>query len=351
MEILLLSPLPPPAGGMATWTKGYIDSKHAKVNKVNLVNTSVTGNRVMNLKKKSILGEINRTINIIKKTKKILKSNNFDIVHINTACSKLGMIRDLVCLSIAKNYNIKIIVHCHCDTSYMVKGKISEFIFKKICDNSDVLFSLNNASYNHIKKLIGKESIIVPNFIKSSILEEKNTIKVSTDIKNILYVGHITKSKGCDDIIDIAKQMPDKIFKMIGYISDEIKEIQTTKNVKYLGELTHEQVLQQMREHDLLLFPTHTEGFPNVVLEAMACGMPIISTDVGAIPDMIENNGGIVVKPKDKKSIKSSINKLEDRNLRLKMSDWNIKKVESNYTIDKVMDMIFSEYRNIIEED
>lgn len=351
MNILLVSPLPPPAGGIATWTKGYLNSEQAKRNTVNLVNTAVTRSRVNNFTKKSTLDEIRRTINIFKDMKEKISSNNPDIVHINTSCSRFGMIRDLVCLSFVKNSETKIVIHCHCDTSYMVKGKVSKIIFRKICNKADKIFVLNSSSYNHIKNFIGKESIIIPNFIKAEVLKVNSNKVVSSEIKSILYVGHIVKTKGCDDIIAIAKQMPEKIFTMIGYLSDDIKLIDKPNNIKYIGEISHDEVLNHMKNNDLFLFPTHTEGFPNVVLEAMACGMPIISTDVGAIPDMLENKGGIIIKPRDIEDIKNSINKLEDSKLRANMSIWNIDKVKKNYTIDKVISRIFYEYENIIEED
>lgn len=349
MKILLVSPLPPPAGGIATWTKGYLDSEQVKKNNVEILNIAVTGNRIDNFTNRSIVDEVKRTAGILKDMKAKLNLNNPDIVHINTSCSKFGMIRDLACLSLIKNS--KTVVHCHCDTSYMVKGRISEYIFRKICSKADKIFVLNSSSYKHIKMLTGKESIVIPNFIKDKVLDKKYVHEISSEIKNILYVGHIVKTKGCDDIISVAKQMPEKIFTMIGYLSDDIKAIDTPNNVKYLGEVSHDEVLNHMKNHDLFLFPTHTEGFPNVVLEAMSCGMPIISTSVGAIPDMIENKGGIIIEPQDTIAIKSSINELEDSKLRMNMSIWNINKVEKNYTIDKVMNKIFSEYENIMKED
>lgn len=348
MNILLVSPIPPPAGGISTWTKGYLNSYQAKKNKINIVNTAVTGNRVDNFTNKNIFDEINRTINILKEMKYKLSLNTPDVVHINTSCSKFGMIRDLACLNLIKNSKTKIVLHCHCDTSYMVKGIVAEKVFIKICNKADKILTLNHSSYNHIKGIVGKESTIIPNFIKDEVVNMKHINKISNEIKDILYVGHIVKTKGCYEIISVAKELPDKNFIMVGYLSNEIKSIDTPKNVKFIGEVSHDEVLKYMKECDLFLFPTHTEGFPNVVLEAMACGMPILTTNVGAIPDMIERKGGIIVEPKDINSIKTSINKLEERKVRLEMSQWNVKKVNSNYTINQVMDKIFEVYEKII---
>lgn len=351
MKILLVSPLPPPAGGIATWTKSYLDSKQAKENTIDIVNTAVTGNRIDNFTNINILDEIKRTASILKDMKGKLRLINPDIVHINTSCSKFGMIRELACLGLIKNSKTKIVLHCHCDTSYMIKGRVSERIFKNICNKADKILALNSSSYTHIKNTTGKESEIIPNFIKDKVINFKYENKISEKITDILYVGHIVKTKGCDDIISVAKVMPEKNFMMIGYVSDEIKKIDVPNNVKYLGEVSHDKVLNYMRDCDLFLFPTHTEGFPNVVLEAMACGMPIISTNVGAIPDMLENKGGVIIQPKDTEAIKRSIYGLEETKLRSEMSTWNIKKVKENYVLDKVIGIIFKQYESMMKED
>ncbi|TAN67480.1 glycosyltransferase family 1 protein [Paraclostridium sordellii 8483] len=351
MKIVLVSPLPLPAGGIATWTKGYLASKQVESNNIDIVNTAVKGSRVNNFTKKNLVDEISRFFLILKEMRKKLRLNNPDIVHLNTSCSKFGMIRDILCLSLVKRSKTKIVLHCHCDTNYMVKDKLSKFIFRKMCIKSDKILVLNLSSYKHVKTLTGKKSIIIPNFIKEDIIDNKYIKKVSNEIKNILFVGHIVKAKGCDDIISIAKKMPKKKFTMIGYLSDEINDIYKPENVEYIGEVNHDEVIKYMKSYDLFLFPTYTEGFPNVVLEAMACGMPIISTNVGAIPDMLETNGGIIVEPRDIKSIKSAINELEDKELRLNMSNWNRKKVEEKYTLHKVINEIFLEYENILSED
>lgn len=346
MKVLLLSPIPPPAGGIATWTKLYLNSAEAKDNEIEIIDTSVAGNRVENYDKRSIKEEIIRSIKIISGLRANIKKNKYDIVHINTSCSKYGMIRDYLCAKFSKWHKVGLIIHCHCDTSYMVKGKVSEYIFNLLCGVADKIFCLNTSSYEHIKKITKKESIIIPNFIDLNTLE-KNDFRVSNQIKNIIYVGHIVLAKGCYEIISVAKQLPEINFIMIGYLSEEIKRIPTTSNVKFIGEVSKNEVFERMLDADLLLFPTHTEGFPNVVLEAMACGLPIISTPVGAIPDMIEDKGGLFVEIGDVGGIMNAIKKLNNKDIRIKMSNWNKEKVKNSYTVTEVSNRIFKEYSQI----
>jgi len=348
MKILLLSPLPPPSGGIATWTLAYINSTEAKSNYVQVVDTSIKGKRVDNFTKKNIFDEIKRTIGIYSATKSLLRKDVFDVAHINTSCSSSGMIRDLICILKIRKRTKKIVLHCHCDTAEVVKGKLATFFFKRMCKYSNIVLCLNKSSEKHIKMLSGKISIIVPNFIDISEIDEFSKKIISTKINTIIYVGHIVKAKGCDDIISIAKKFPDIIFNMIGNISDEIMEIKHTENVKYIGEISKENVIRAMVSSDLLLFPTHSEGFPNVVLEAMACGLPVVSTPVGAIPDMIENEGGVLVEVGDVDGFIAAIKRLQDADLRKKISLWNANKVQEHYSADRVIEHLFDIYKKVI---
>lgn len=348
MKVLLISPLPPPSGGIATWTDLYINSNEAKRNYVKVINTAINGDRINNLAKISLWDELKRAFNIYYGTKQFLQKDTFDVVHLNTSCSLYGMIRDVICAIRVKRSGKRLILQCHCDTSVKIKGRLSQLVFKKLCNLSNIVISLNKASRNHIEELTGENSLIVPNFCKTDTLDNFYEKTTFGNIKIIIYAGHITKAKGCDSVITVARKLPDITFKLIGYISDEIKEIPCTDNVRFTGEISKHDVISEMVAADLLLFPSHTEGFPNVVLEAMLCGLPVIATPVGAIPDMIEDKGGLLVGIDDIDGMINAIQRLEDANKRKQMSKWNRDKVLNNYSVEAVMKYLFSIYKKSI---
>ena len=347
MKVLLIAPLPPPAGGIASWTKKYLKSKLAEENNIIIVNTAITGKRVKEYHKRKLFHEIMRTNHIMKDIKKQLKQNDFDVVHLNCACGRFGsIIKDYLFALTVKKKNIRLIVHFHCDVPYMVDKKTDLFFFKRLVKIADTVLTLNESSEQFTSGVCKKKSINIPNFVSEEFLDSILTEKLmNNQIKTVLYAGHVQDEKGCDVIYETARLFSEIEFILLGLISAKYRKAEKPDNVRLYGEVSSEQVKYEMLKADLLLFPTHTEGFPNVVVEAMACGMPIISTPVGAIPDMIENYGGILVPVNDVNAVAEAISFLQDKNIRKQMSSWNRQKVKNCYTTDQVIKRLFKIYR------
>lgn len=70
-------------------------------------------------------------------------------------------------------------------------------------------------------------------------------------------------------------------------------------DVRFPGRLMHEQIVQWFGAADVFCLPSHAEGVPNVVLEAMACGTPVVASRVGGIPEVLPEYAGLMVPAKD----------------------------------------------------
>ena len=125
MRVLLLSPLPPPSGGIARWTERYLEWCNGKPD-VAVVNTALQGERAGEAgKQRKLTDEIKRALYVIRETNKGLKRKT-DIVHINTSCSRFGILRDWICLELAHKKKVPVIVHCHCN----IEGKWLQSCFQ-----------------------------------------------------------------------------------------------------------------------------------------------------------------------------------------------------------------------------
>ncbi len=343
MKILMLAPLPPPSGGIASWTiryKEYCDNNHIPLR---IVNIAMKGNRATNeVMKRSIKEEFNRTQGIIKDLKKQIKDEIPDVVHINTSCSPFGVIRDALCAFSVHNKS-PIILHCRCNIEDQLgKRRISRIAFKYLVKKSQKVIVLNKYSRQFIDNIEEKKAVFIPNIANSEMIDESHII--NDTIKKVIYVGHIERAKGIIQIIEAARKLSHINFILVGAVREDISNLDLPSNVSIIGRVSSEKVRDYLKQADVFVFPSITEGFSNAVLEAMAMGLPIIASDVGANSEMIEDKGGMVLPENTGKNIIDALVLLESPGIRKKMSIWNVEKVKRAYMIDEVMKQYFDLY-------
>ncbi len=345
MNILLLSPLPPPSGGIARWTERYLAWADGKIN-ASVVNTALIGKRAGEAcAKKRIFDEVRRTARIVRETGVQLK-NKPDIMHLNTSCSKLGIIRDWLCARKAAKAHVAIAVHCHCNIEDQLGGgKIAVYLFHRIVRMAKAVLVLNEKSQKYIAAIAPEKVKICPNFVLAEQIADAHSIR--EELRTIVYVGDVRFSKGSDDIYKVAKKLPSKQFIMVGSVAEEMKAQEKPDNVVLLGRLEAAEVYEQLQEADVFLFPSLTEGFSVALLEAMAKGLPCVATDVGANAEMLIE-GGEVVDVHDVDGMVRGIESMENKAVRQKMSEANIKKVQTCYEHNKVMEQLIRIYEGIL---
>ena len=349
MRILLITPRPDSVGGIARWTEAFLNYSHEKFD------AEIVDNSLLPSKKSKIsviFSQVKRTASILSNLSKKIKAQTVDVAHINSSCTKLGVIRDYLCArKIAKN-GIPIVLQCHCNiVDQLGTSRISNFYFKKLVCISERVFVLNRKSLDFVKIVSGEKGEICPNFIaKERVLTAPKSI--SEDIGQITYVGHMYKSKGVFEVLELAKAFPDISFKLVGPCT-ELLETKTDipQNVFFTGPLDADGVIRVLDESDVFVLLSYSEGFSNAMLEAMARGLPILATDVGAARDMIEGNGGVIVAPDDRQAAKTAIEYMRPKSIREQMSVGNLEKVRKEYTSEAVLVKLEGIYASIAKQD
>ena len=144
----------------------------------------------------------------------------------------------------------------------------------------------------------------------------------------VLFVGWITRNKGVFEILDVAKKIENtQVEFILAGDGDAFEEVaafivkENLKNVKLVGWVKGGAKDQLMIDADIFILPSYREGYPNALIEAMASGLPVISTKVGSIPDLIEDRrSGILIDPKNADQLESAINELiGDESERIRM--------------------------------
>jgi len=348
MKLLFIGALPPPVGGDAIWAKNYLAHPMMQCITVRSVNTSVIGTRANTLRSDySIASEAWRSLLIWYNILASLLLFRPDVVHLNSNCSPFGVIRDWVSICLVRLFNSPIVFHCHANVADAIgKFKFGLYFLAKCLKFSDKVLVLNSSSMRFCGSIATVDTEIVPNFVnEENILDRKS---ISDNISNILFVGHLIRTKGVFEVFEVARTYPDICFTLAGVVTPEISRAAAPHNVVLVGNVDSQELTKLLRSSDIFLFPTHTEGFSMALLEAMSNGLPVITTSVGANPEMLEDSGGIFVPVNDVDALCGAINNIRCPSVRQRMSSWNIEKVCRSYTDKIIINKLMHIYRLLI---
>lgn len=365
MKVLLCSPYKGIVGGISRWTnhviKFYNENRQVypelevefystdRQNKV-YANTSLI--------KRVLLG-IKDYIPVLRKYQKTITRNKFDVVHITTSAS-ISLLKDLLMLKIARKKNVKTVIHFRFGRiPELYKKKNWEYrLINKVIKSADIVIVLDKRSYDVLITEGFTNIKILPNPLTPEI---GNIIKLNNVIREkrkILFAGHLIPTKGIFELVEACKDMPDIVLTMIGYGTDDMKNklMMLSDNGSWLeikGEQSYENTILEMMSSQIFVLPTYTEGFPNVILESMACGCSIVASRVGAIPEMLNDGDekicGICIEPQKPVEIKKAILKfLDDEDFAQLCSQNAVDKVNKNYSMPNVWDLMHNLWKSLL---
>ena len=269
--------------------------------------------------------------------------------HSATSSSHIG-------LKLKKIYNIPLI--CSLMGSdiniYPYYGRLSMWLTKKVITEADQLVSVSKAlkiAANIIAKPKRKIRVVynrcdlqIFNYNEISRRQYRNMLGISLKARVIIFVGHLLQSKGVYELINAFVKLNLRysdlhlIFVGNGLEYSSINNIVSSnglnKKVHLVGNQPQCEVPHWLSTADIFVLPTYYEGLPNVILEAMACSLPVIATRVGGIPEVIkEGKNGIFINEKSVESLTNAIEHLlKDEDLAKKMGSYARKVVEHKFS-------------------
>ncbi len=369
MNVLLISPYGNHLnGGIAKWTEHIISY-------YNVIDGDVSLELLYNPKSKAgfatdshflrICNGVQNYYPLTKKFRKIIKNETFDVVHVCSSAS-FGLLKDLYIVKKAHKSGAKTIVHCHF-------GRIPEILKSTNWENKlfirllrivDRIIVMDLRSFYALKNFGYEKVRYLPNPLAVSVqqlIEENKNIK--RDLKKIVYAGHVVSTKGVFELVEACKQINDIELEIFGHIpNDSIKkqleELSGNSSNSWLnikGAKTLEEVIKAMINCSVFVLPSYSEGFPNVILEAMACSCPIVATPVGAIPEMLDIDGkspcGICVPIKNVEALRQAIvYMLEHTSEAIKLGENARSRVNDMYAIPKVWEQLVGIWKEVATE-
>jgi len=299
------------------------------------------------------------------KFKKTLSIYDPDVIHLNSSLTWVAIIRDFLLLKIAKSRNLPVLFFIHgwqTDISKSFESVLFKRYFKIRFKMADAIVVLANQFKEKLSDLgINPDKI----YVTSTMIESEKYLPEDKNFSrpyNILFCAAIKKEKGPFEILESApivlSQFPNTKFifmgsgKDLGKLKEKAKQMLLKKNVEFTGYVTLEEKIRRYKESHIFVLPTfHGEGFPTVVLEAMAAGLPVITTPNAGLVGAIENGReGFLLKtmPSEPKEIAEKIIILiENPELMKKISKNNIKRAKEEFDVKVVSKQIAVMYHKI----
>jgi glycosyltransferase involved in cell wall biosynthesis len=368
ITVLLISPLPPPVGGIATWTPNIINYFARDENNITmtLLNSALRGKSITsNSLALRVYSGIYTFLWIIFKFRKIIKVSRPGIIHL-VSSSSLALFKDYVLVRLAKNLKIPVIMHWRFGRipSLAAKRNWEWKLLNAVIKRSAFSIVIDSQSYNTLQNEGFSNIVNIPNPLGLDIEQKSKVLHGRINERQqaqLIYVGHILRSKGVYELTEACSQLPFvKNLLLIGpceeNVRKELKAVARKRDngvwLNLIGELNKDQVLEYMFTSPVLVLPSYTEGFPNAVIEGMAMGCAIIATDVGAIPEMLDIKSkkpcGICVPPYNVNMLKEAISELMlDPKKTEVMGKNGVAKVFNNYTFEKIAEQYISVWENV----
>ncbi len=201
---------------------------------------------------------------------------------------------------------------------------------------------------------------INPDYYASVLEIRKN--QYPTSARRVLFVGGNMQRKGLPVLIQSAPYvldvLPETEFWIVGEdrfmprMRDFCHSLGVESSFRFLGWKSRHEILEIYAQVDIFVMPSLVEALGVVFLEAMACGLPVIGTSVGGIPELITHDyNGLLVKPGDPIDLAQAlILLLSDKDLRLKLVEGGLK-VAHQFNVEQMIDCTYKLYNTFLNRE
>jgi glycosyltransferase involved in cell wall biosynthesis len=249
----------------------------------------------------------------------LIIQRQIQIIHIHGA-SNSSFLRKFSFLIISKLFRKKVVYHIHGGGYILFYYKSKRFkqkIIQFFINHSDSIVCLSNSWKEFIEfNFSPRKTLIIPNIIEEP-KQELIKLKQERSVKIFLFLGYIIKNKGIWLLLEVLKEHKyeinrNAVFHIAGNGETErlkklIREYELNDVVKYIGWISGDNKHLQLSNSDIYILPSYNEGLPISILEAMSYALPVLSTSVGGIPEIVLKENGILFNPGNKDELWEAI--------------------------------------------
>jgi glycosyltransferase involved in cell wall biosynthesis len=178
-------------------------------------------------------------------------------------------------------------------------------------------------------------------------------------VLTLLFLGYVSNKKGLFDLLDVLKENKELYQNKIQLVIGGNGEIDTLKKylkenklddlVQFVGWISNVEKAGWLKKADIFVLPSYFEGLPISILEAMSYGHPIITTNVGGIPEIVMNNkNGVICEPGNKEELKNAIDFFIQQPEKIKEFGFYSSEISKKYLPDSVMQELMNIYKTLL---
>lgn len=354
-KITIISPSLDVKGGISKQVRHFLESDVSKKYRVSHISTHQSGNKFLKLIR-AICGYFEFSIQAFFSPPKLA------FVYMS---GDISFLRKSIIILLAKLRKIKVLLYCHSydfDHFYSRSPHFFKSYIKYILNSVEKVVALSSYWKEALFYICGRNDIvIVPPFSPYiTQLLSANTKDEESQERNILFMGTIEERKGIFDVLSAFSSIvgnlpyPCRLIVAGDGKEDKVKHIieknNLKNNVKLIGWIDEEEKIKLFEEAYLFVLPSYAEGFPLVLIEAMASGVPVVAGDIPPVRELIsDGENGFLVEPGNKESLADVLEKvLMNEELCKKIGEEGRRLVKSKFLFNDNVYSLDKEIRSLL---
>ena len=288
--------------------------------------------------------------------KQLLSKREIKIVHIHTA-SYNSFYRSAFFVLLAKFLGRKVILHIH-GGGFKDFYKTNPKIIRWVLQRADCLVVLSASWKSFFESIAKKLPIhVVPNPVVLPTGQDLSRKEVSSRLR-LLFLGLLDRDKGIYDLLQVLADhkdyFEDRVILNVGGNGDAVSFRETIKQmglehiVTFHGWVSGDKKKELFLNSDVFVLPSYAEGLPMAILEAMAHGLAVVSTTVGAIPEVVNKDCGILITPGKQEELSEALKTLCASSERLELLKQAAIREGKQYSAETIKEILETVYREVV---
>jgi glycosyltransferase involved in cell wall biosynthesis len=314
-RLLVVGPVPPPIGGVETCTQAVLEARALGVFEV--AHCDISKGRPKSTQGAFDAGNFAWALRHFSRLVRALRESRPDVVYVQVSGSLSGVLRDLVLGAIARRSGARVIGHQHAgevEKQLARGGPLGAAIHSGFARFHRLLVLGPSWQRLFEAQRLSLPISVCPSTFRREVFETARAFvrpRRATGPLRLLFVGQVGRNKGVPDLLHALRRLAERDLDVsLTLVGPEelpgqadacralAAELKLGDRVRFAGTLMGEVLYAQFREHDAFVLPSFREGLPVVLFEAGAFELPVVTTRVGSIPDLVRHDAnGLFVEP------------------------------------------------------